>query len=118
MFVSVKGVQGKAKSICALKGSSVYLPCSAQHHNSSTKWFTVHRNGSNLLLNELSADGNHHGKYNMSEESNYTLMIKDLTESDAKLYCCSESAEYTQVCSKSEVVLYVAGTVFVTNVLL
>ncbi|XP_053181807.1 uncharacterized protein LOC128365170 [Scomber japonicus] len=44
----------------------------------------------------------------MSEKRNYTLTIKDLTESDKKIYCCSESAEYTQVCSQSEVVLYVA----------
>ncbi|KAM7394613.1 hypothetical protein PAMP_021402 [Pampus punctatissimus] len=86
--VSIKGVQGQANSICALKGSSVDLPCSAQHPTSGMKWFTVHWNKSEYFQNELRADGK---KYNMSEESNNTLTIKDLTEKDAKFYCCGET---------------------------
>ncbi|CAK6972965.1 uncharacterized protein LOC121910145 isoform X3, partial [Scomber scombrus] len=107
MLFSVKGVQGQANSICALKGSSVDLPCSAQHHTSSLKWFTVHWDGSKNVLNELSADGNHL-KYKMSEKCNYTLTIKDLTENDTKVYCCSEIANYTGYCYTSEVLLHVA----------
>ncbi|XP_062282313.1 uncharacterized protein LOC133986611 [Scomber scombrus] len=106
-ILCISGVQGQA-NICALKGSSVDLPCSAQHHTSSLKWFTVHWDVSKHVLKELSADGNH-VKYKMSEKRNYTLTIKDLTESDTnKVYCCSESAEYMQSCSQSEVFLHVA----------
>ena len=117
MKASVKGVRGQANSICALKGSSVDLPCSAQHPTSSMKWFTGHHAGSKLVLNELTADGNR-VTYNMSEESHPTLTIKDLTDSDAKSYCCSESAENPQYCRQSVIILYVTGTVVVTNVLL
>lgn len=106
---SVKGVQGQAKSICALKGSSVDLHCSAQRPTSSMKWFTVHTENSEYVLNELSADGNH-VKYNMSEENHPTLTIKDLTEDDVKLYCCSENAENPQKCRQNAIDLHVAGT--------
>ncbi|CAK6975064.1 uncharacterized protein LOC127354553 [Scomber scombrus] len=105
-ILCISGVQGQTNSICALKGSSVDLPCSAQHHTSTMKWFTVHWDGSKLVLNELSADGNH-VKYNMSEKSN-TLTIKDLTESDKKFYCCRESAKKPQDCGSSTVLLNVA----------
>ena len=118
MFVSVKGVQVRANSICALKGSSVDLPCSAQHHNSSMKWFTRQWEGSDTVYSELSADGNH-VKYKMSEEIHPTLTIENVTESDTnKTYCCTESVKDTQNCSKSGFHLHLTGTVFVTNVLL
>ncbi|XP_044200829.1 uncharacterized protein LOC122976424 [Thunnus albacares] len=44
----------------------------------------------------------------MSEESHPTLTIKDLTDSDAKFYCCRESAENPQDCMQSVIVLHVA----------
>ncbi|KAM7419719.1 hypothetical protein PAMA_016688 [Pampus argenteus] len=55
---------------------------------SGMKWFTVNQNNSKKFYTELPADGK---KYNMSEENNNTLTIKDLTERDAKFYCCSET---------------------------
>ncbi|XP_067441442.1 contactin-1-like isoform X1 [Thunnus thynnus] len=103
----ISGVQGRANSICASKNSSVDLPCSAQHPTSSMKWFTVHRNGSEYVLNELSTDGNR-VTYNMSEESNYTLIIKDLRESDAKSYCCSKTTETPELCWHNRTELYVS----------
>ncbi|XP_042244182.1 uncharacterized protein LOC121880752 [Thunnus maccoyii] len=106
-ILCISGVQGRANSICALKGSSVDLPCSAQHPTSSMKWFTVHQNGSEYVLNELSADGNR-VTYNMSEESNYTLMIKDLRESDEKSYCCSKTTETPELCWHNRTELYVS----------
>ncbi|CAK6977149.1 uncharacterized protein LOC127354553, partial [Scomber scombrus] len=97
----------RAKYICGLKGSSVDLPCSAQHPTSTMTWFTTHGDGSKHVFKELSTDGNH-VKYNMSEETHPTLTIKDLTESDAdKFYCCRQSAEYTQDCWESGIYLHV-----------
>ncbi|XP_042287141.1 uncharacterized protein LOC121910145 isoform X2 [Thunnus maccoyii] len=107
IILYISGVQGRANSICALKKSSVDLPCSAQHPTSSMKWFTVHRNGSEYVLNELSTDGNR-VKYNMSEESNYTLTIKDLRESDAKSYCCSNTTETPELCWHNRTKLHVS----------
>ncbi|XP_053181774.1 uncharacterized protein LOC128365145 [Scomber japonicus] len=73
------------------------------------KWFTTYWNGYKFVLNELSADGNH-VKFNMSEKHNYTLTIKDVTESDKKVYCCSESSEYTQDCRKNLQVKVIPAT--------
>ncbi|XP_049427792.1 uncharacterized protein LOC125885958 isoform X5 [Epinephelus fuscoguttatus] len=89
-IVYISGVQGRANRICALKGSSVDLPCSAEHPTSTMTWHTVHWNESlfrsPFVQNDL-LDGNH-TRYNMSAESNFTLTISDLRESDAKFYCC------------------------------
>ncbi|KAM8773598.1 uncharacterized protein AB9X84_017289 [Acanthopagrus schlegelii] len=86
------GVQGRANSICALKGSSVDLPCSAEYSTTTMKWYTVQQIGSTFILKKLPADDSH-VKYNMSEERNFNLTIRDLTERDENLYCCS-SKEY------------------------
>ncbi len=59
------------------------LLCSAEHPTSSMKWYDVHWNGS-YVQDELSADGNHL-TYNMSEENIFTLTIKNVRESDAKI---------------------------------
>ncbi|XP_074486924.1 B-cell receptor CD22-like isoform X1 [Sebastes fasciatus] len=88
LFIS--GFQVRTNSICALKGSSVDLPCSAQHPTSTMKWYTGHWIGYKYTLNDISADGNH-VTYNMSAESNFTLTIKDLTERDGNNYCCGET---------------------------
>ena len=107
---SVKVLQGQENNICALKGSSVDLPCSAQHPTSSMKWFTVYWDGYNTpVLKELSADGNH-VKYNMSAESNFTLTIKNVTDSDANDYCCIETGD-PELCWGNKTELLVAGTV-------
>ncbi|XP_037619613.1 sialoadhesin-like isoform X2 [Sebastes umbrosus] len=105
LFIS--GVQGRANIICALKGSSVDLPCSAQHPTSTRKWYTVHWIGNNkYTLNEISADGNR-VTYNMSAESNFTLTIKDLTERDGNLYCCRET-DKPEKCWENRIQLHVA----------
>ncbi|XP_037619606.1 uncharacterized protein LOC119484675 isoform X4 [Sebastes umbrosus] len=108
MKSSVKGVQVRANSICALKGSSVDLPCSAQHPTSTRKWYTGHLIGNNkYTLNEISADGNR-VTYNMSAESNFTLTIKDLTERDGNFYCCSETTDKPENCWENRTWLRVA----------
>ncbi|XP_027138150.1 uncharacterized protein LOC113746486 isoform X3 [Larimichthys crocea] len=102
----ISGVQGRTNSICALKGSSVDLPCSAEHPTSNIKWYTVHWNGYNFVLNEVSADGNR-VTYNMSEENHTTLTIKDVTESDANVYCCRENTDKPELCGPNRTQLHV-----------
>ncbi|XP_056228254.1 uncharacterized protein LOC130166593 [Seriola aureovittata] len=104
LFISE--VRGQGKSICAVKGSSVDLLCSAEHPTSSMKWFTVHWNHFEFVLNELSTVGN--VMYNISEENNLTLTIKHLRESDAKFYCCSETTEEAELCWRNRTELLVA----------
>uniref|UniRef100_A0A8P4K2M2 Ig-like domain-containing protein n=1 Tax=Dicentrarchus labrax TaxID=13489 RepID=A0A8P4K2M2_DICLA len=103
----VKGVQGQTKRICALKGSSVNLPCSAEHPTSSMKWYTAHWNGSTLVQNELSVDGNR--VMYKPEENHPTLTINDLRESDANFYCCRENTDQPQLCRYSVIQLSVSG---------
>ncbi len=110
MFPSVKGVQGRSKNICALKGSSVDLRCPAAYPTSSMKWYIVHWDGYKYVQNELSLDGNR-VTYNTSEESHPTLTIHDLRESDANVYCYSENADCPTNCRSSGIELHVAGTV-------
>ncbi|XP_044043174.1 uncharacterized protein LOC122871819 [Siniperca chuatsi] len=95
----ISGVQGRANSICALKGSSVDLPCSAEHPTSSMKWYTIYRN--------YSADRTH-ATYNMSEGRNFTLTIKDVSESDEKFYCCRETNDNLELCWRNRTELHVA----------
>ncbi|XP_038568757.1 uncharacterized protein LOC119898653 isoform X2 [Micropterus salmoides] len=105
----ISGIQGQANHICALKGSSVDLPCSAQHPTSSIKWYTIHITDprSTYVLNELSADGNH-VTYNMSEKSIFTLTINDLRESDEKFYCCKETTDKPENCWHNRTELHIA----------
>ncbi|XP_041789043.1 uncharacterized protein LOC121603849 isoform X2 [Chelmon rostratus] len=103
----VSGVQGRANGICALKGSSVDLPCSAEKPTSSMKWYTEHREGSKCVQRELSVDGNR-VTYNMSEENHPTLTINDLRESDANFYCCRTSPDEPHPCCHAEIELSVA----------
>ncbi|XP_034756321.1 B-cell receptor CD22-like isoform X1 [Etheostoma cragini] len=103
----ISGVHGRSNSICALKGSSVDLPCSAQRPTTSMKWYTVHRDRSKTVQKELSADENR-VTYNMSAESNFTLTIKDLRESDANVYCCRETTDDPELCWHNRTELHVA----------
>ncbi|XP_027138455.1 uncharacterized protein LOC113746560 [Larimichthys crocea] len=102
----ISGVQGGTNSICALKGSSVDLPCSAEHPTSNIKWYIEHWNGYKHVLNEVSADGNR-VTYSMSEEHHTTLTIKDVTESDAKFYCCRENTDKPELCGPNRTQLHV-----------
>ncbi|TDH15760.1 hypothetical protein EPR50_G00012370 [Perca flavescens] len=71
------------------------------------KWYTVHRNGSTFDQTEVSADENR-VTYNMSAESNFTLTIKDLRESDANDYCCRETTDDTELCWNNKTELQVS----------
>ncbi|XP_051240486.1 uncharacterized protein LOC127354556 [Dicentrarchus labrax] len=102
----ISGVQGRTNSICALKGSSVDLLCSAEHPTSSMKWYTAHWSGSTLVQNELSVDGNR--VMYKPEENHPTLTINDLRESDANFYCCRENTDQPQLCWDNRNQLYVS----------
>ncbi|KAI3352537.1 hypothetical protein L3Q82_005485 [Scortum barcoo] len=70
------------------------------------KWYIEQWNDSELLLNEIPADEDR-VTYNMLEESNFTLTIKDLRESDAKFYCCKETTDNKENCKKNKIELRV-----------
>ncbi|KAL3996823.1 ethanolamine kinase [Sarotherodon galilaeus] len=106
-LLHITAVIGLQSRICALKSSSVDLPCSAQHATSNISWYTVHTKGSNNVLTELSADGNN-GTYSMAKDNNFTLTIKVLRERDAKSYCCKESTENPQSCLNNQTELHVS----------
>ncbi|XP_025763479.1 B-cell receptor CD22 [Oreochromis niloticus] len=101
-ILCLSGVQGKPNSICALKGSSVNLPCSDQHPTARNSWYTGHWTVSKIMF---SADETH-VKYSMSAESNFTLTINNLTKRDANLYCCIKTAD-TSKCQQSGIHLQV-----------
>ncbi|XP_053275373.1 uncharacterized protein LOC128437303 isoform X1 [Pleuronectes platessa] len=84
LFLYISGVG--ANSICAFKGSSVDLHCSAQRPTSSMKWFNVRLESNKMVLDQIVADGKH---VIISEESDFTMSINDLRESDKNFYCCS-----------------------------
>ncbi|XP_031585031.2 B-cell receptor CD22-like [Oreochromis aureus] len=101
-ILCLSGGQGKPNSICALKGSSVNLPCSHQHPTARNSWYTGHWTVSKIMF---SADETH-VKYSMSAESNFTLTINNLTERDANFYCCIKTAD-TSKCQQSGIHLQV-----------
>ncbi|TDH15718.1 hypothetical protein EPR50_G00012290 [Perca flavescens] len=71
------------------------------------RWYTVHRVRSKPVQKELSADEKH-VTYNMSAESNFTLTIKDLRESDANDYCCRETTDDPELCWNNKTELQVS----------
>ncbi|XP_035805703.2 uncharacterized protein LOC111570905 [Amphiprion ocellaris] len=103
----ISGIQGRANTICALKGFAVNLTCSAKHLSSSMKWYTVNRTDQSFLLNELTADENE-VKYNMTDESNFTLTINNVSESDEKFYCCRKTTDNQTDCWGNRTQLQVA----------
>ncbi|XP_049901265.1 uncharacterized protein LOC126390833 [Epinephelus moara] len=103
----ISGVQGRENSICALKGSSVDLPCSAERPTSGNKWYTVEKEDYSHNTSEVTLDGNR-VSHNKTEGSLSTLTIKDLRASDAKVYCCKETTDTPDNCKQSEIQLHVA----------
>ncbi|XP_038160723.1 uncharacterized protein LOC119796299 isoform X2 [Cyprinodon tularosa] len=85
LMLCVSGIECKPNSLCALKGSSVNLSCSAPHSAANMKWYSYIGN----VFQDVPTDGNS-SKFSISEDT-LTLTIRDLTESDGKLYCCSET---------------------------
>ncbi|XP_062243385.1 uncharacterized protein LOC133953478 [Platichthys flesus] len=103
LFLYISGVG--ANSICALKNSSVDLHCSAQLPDSSRKWFSVRWEGKKEVPDQIVADGKH---VIISEESNFTMTINDLRESDKNTYCCSDVNDKHTKCQGKEIQLDVA----------
>ncbi|XP_005754840.1 uncharacterized protein LOC102201320 isoform X2 [Pundamilia nyererei] len=101
-ILCLSGVQGKPNSICALKGSSVNLPCSHQHPTARNGWYTGHDTVSKIMFSVEET----HVKYSMSAESNFTLTINNLTERDANFYCCIKTADRS-TCQQSGIHLQV-----------
>ncbi|XP_049427030.1 contactin-1-like isoform X10 [Epinephelus fuscoguttatus] len=102
----ISGVQGQENSICALKGSSVDLPCSAERPTSGNKWYTVERGDHRYIQKEVSLDGNRVS--HKTEDSHPTLTINDLRASDANFYCCRETPNNTESCWRHNTELHVA----------
>lgn len=87
------------------------LPCSAGKHTSAKVWYTEEQVDYQVDQKEISAHGER-VTYNTSEGSNFTLTIRDLTESDEDVYFCREnSGERTENSQPGRVQLHVAGTV-------
>lgn len=110
MWASVAGSLGQTNYICALKGSSVDLPCSVTHPTSSKTWYTADWKDGKIVRKEIYADGNR-VTYNMSKESHSTLTINDLKESDAKLYFCRNATDDSEWNWSRDIYLRVTGTV-------
>ncbi|XP_036955112.1 uncharacterized protein LOC119020083 [Acanthopagrus latus] len=103
-ILCVSGVQGQENTICALKGSSVDLFCSAKDPLYRMNWYTVHMNVSNYFMTKLSTNQSRV----MLNESDFTLRIKDLRETDFKTYCCKENTDQPELCWKHRTELHVA----------
>lgn len=109
----VEGLSGQANSICALNGSSVALYCPSEHPTLNKKtWYTMHWEEYDLIQKKVSSNGERLA-YNMSEETQPTLVIHHLRETDANIYCCRENSDTPQNCWSSGTKLQVAGTVVV-----
>uniref|UniRef100_A0A3Q1CCK1 Ig-like domain-containing protein n=1 Tax=Amphiprion ocellaris TaxID=80972 RepID=A0A3Q1CCK1_AMPOC len=100
-ILNISGVQGKQRSICALKSSSVNLTCSAEHPTSDLEWYSGFWDHSRI---EVSADGNR-SKYSISEENNFTLTINNLTDTDADIYCCGKPTDKSVNCQINQTIL-------------
>ncbi|XP_055360928.1 uncharacterized protein LOC114859185 isoform X2 [Betta splendens] len=101
LILYMSGIQAEQKTVCALKGSSVDLSCSAQRHTMSQRWYFAHKTTSGCNLTEVNVEGN--DKYNTA---NFTLKITNLTESDAKMYCYGDKTN-PQSCWENAVNLQV-----------
>ncbi|XP_040892288.1 uncharacterized protein LOC121180730 [Toxotes jaculatrix] len=102
----IPGLWGQANSVCALRGSSVDLHCSAEHPTTSMKWYTVHWEDYEVVQNELSLENC--VTYKMYVYSNFTLTINDLRESDENVYCCKENTDTPEHCWSKGTKLQVA----------
>ncbi|KAK2906295.1 hemicentin-1-like [Channa argus] len=104
LLISGQG-QGQEKSVCALTGSTVHLPCSVQQARSAKKWYTVYKNGPGFVHNELFA--NRSASSDMSKDGKLTLTISDLKMKHSKSYCCVRTTDDPQKCFESAVSLQV-----------
>ncbi|XP_029706249.1 B-cell receptor CD22-like isoform X3 [Takifugu rubripes] len=86
-FILNSGVLGKGSHICALKGTSLNLSCSAKH-STIPKWFKlVGTNWTEVLVNGSRL------KHQISKDTHPTLSFMGLTKDDKTSYCCNEKPE-------------------------
>ncbi|XP_056890880.1 uncharacterized protein LOC130526895 [Takifugu flavidus] len=87
-FILNSGVLGKGSRICALKGTSLNLSCSAEH-STIPKWFKLNGTKWTEVLN---GNGNSL-KHQISKDTHPTLSVTGLTKDDKTSYCCNEKPE-------------------------
>ncbi|KAF7223651.1 B-cell receptor CD22 [Nothobranchius furzeri] len=105
IFLFFSGAEEETtKHACVFKGSSVNLTCS---NSGNMSWFTINKNNSTFILKELPQDGRY-VSYNATQNSNATLTILNVTESNKDFYCCGESSEDPKLCWSSKTKLHVA----------
>ncbi|TWW53384.1 hypothetical protein D4764_0180840, partial [Takifugu flavidus] len=94
------GVLGKGIRICALKGTSLNLSCSAEH-STIPKWFKLNEtNWTDVSVNGSSL------KHQISKDTHPTLSFMGLTKDDKTSYCCNEKPEN---CHEDHIQLTVTG---------
>ncbi|XP_056890871.1 uncharacterized protein LOC130526889 isoform X2 [Takifugu flavidus] len=81
------GVLGKGIRICALKGTSLNLSCSAEH-STIPKWFKL----DGTTWTEVLVNGSRL-KHQISKDTHPTLSVTGLTKDDKTSYCCNEKPE-------------------------
>lgn len=95
--------------MCVFKGSSVNLTCSNAESAGNLVWYTVTKNDSVFILEELPADENY-VPHSAPESHNATLTIVEVRERDGNIYCCREGDENPELCWNKGTELQVAGT--------
>ncbi|XP_056880605.1 uncharacterized protein LOC130520936 [Takifugu flavidus] len=86
-FILNSGVLGKGIRICALKGTSLNLSCSAEH-STIPKWFKL----DGTTWTEVLVNGSRL-KHQISKDTHPTLSVTGLTKDDKTSYCCNEKPE-------------------------
>ncbi|XP_029706259.1 uncharacterized protein isoform X2 [Takifugu rubripes] len=86
-FILNSGVLGKGSRICAFKGTSLNLSCSAEH-STIPKWFKLDGpKWTEVLVNGSSL------KQQISKDTHPPLSFMGLTKDDKTSYCCNEKPE-------------------------
>ncbi|XP_041641753.1 uncharacterized protein LOC121508752 isoform X2 [Cheilinus undulatus] len=88
--------------ICALKSSTVNLPCITKNNKTNMRWYTL------FAYNSLSQREVNYDTDDIFEDNHQTLTIKDVRESDEDYYCCAENAEQPGICWNKRIQLRVA----------
>lgn len=83
--MSAEGVLGRCERNCVLKGTSVDLSCSEEHHP-PPKWFILEGD----KWTEVSGNGTGI-KYNISQGNKPTLSVMDVNKEHKNTYCCKDN---------------------------
>ncbi|KAK2817366.1 hypothetical protein Q5P01_025557 [Channa striata] len=108
LLLYISGLWERGNCICALTGSSVALPCSAEHPANNKTWYTITWHEYGVVKNELSPDGRR--LVHNASEGQPALIINDLQESDENIYCCMERTDTPEECWSKRTQLQVAGS--------